>query len=114
MIDKEAFSQDIAGMDLRPRTGIFQQVRNAFVAQSRRQKTVVHHEPTFILRCWQDVLRQLDMLSECTAGVADLTYQALDMYFPLFIFFAGRSVGSAPPVVVSPATSRFLAPSWLS
>ena len=44
--------------------------------------------------------------------VAALSYQALEMYFPLFIFFAGRSEGSALAVAVSPAVSLFLAPSW--
>jgi hypothetical protein len=46
--------------------------------------------------------------------VVGLSYQALDMYFPLFIFFAGRSEDSALAVAVSLVVFLLLAASWSS
>lgn len=109
---KVVVSRGIVDMDLLLRTGRIRLVRIAFYIDIEGGRQDMNTNLDFALLAGSTVTVR-DTVS-MFMQVVDLPYQALDMYFPLFIFFAGRSVDSALAAAVSLAAFLFLVPSWSS
>lgn len=108
-VGKVVVSQGIGGTDLLLRTGRIILVRIAFHIGIEGEQQDMSTNLDFALLARSTVTVRDTAL--VFMQVVDLSYQALDIYFPLFIFFAGGSVGSVLTTGLSLAAFLFLAPS---
>lgn len=112
MTRKAVVSPNIGGMDLHPRTSITSQ-SGKVKSQGRGRRRTDLYLP--LLAGGTIASELINGAVQFRSAAADLTYQALDMYFPLFIFFAGRSDGSGPaPATVTTSTTSLPSLPFLS